>query len=390
MDKVLSQIYYSDSSPKGYASPTKLFYEAKKQLPDLRRADVEEWLASQFVPTKYANKRRVKRPPFLVSHAGYMLGCDLGDLRKNPTPKRLSWICIVQDLFTRQIIGAVGQRNKTSTATAVSLNSILSEWKTKHPETSFSILYSDRGRELMGACNEVYEKWDLKHEVTDDDAMKVSPTEKALGLLKARLWKIMAAEKSKDWNNFLPQAVKAHNSAYNRNLRMTPNEAAKPANADKVWSNLHGKFEAKQFIALSKKLEKKQPIFRYKIGDQVRMRIDGAAFHKTFWGLYSTMVYEVTSRYLSSFLPRYELADALTEAPIAGSFAEGELIAYSGLQQVHPLPEEVHIKERRIEPDGTLQIRLEVPAGELREILPDKKWIDYKDLLKIAKKHWSF
>ena len=137
---------------------------------------------------------------------------------------------VVQDLFSRKILGLFALKTKESKKVAEAFQKILDQ-----QGIAPKIFFTDSGTEFFGEMNKIYEKYNIKHLTSNDFTQKAAPTERAILTLKQRLYKILAAEKTFVWTDKLDLLLKAFNNSVNRTLGITPNEATLPQNQSLVF-----------------------------------------------------------------------------------------------------------------------------------------------------------
>ena len=59
--QILETLYLSPSKPSSLGGIDRLFREVKKQIPDLRRNRVKEFLQTQFACTQHTGKEKVQK-----------------------------------------------------------------------------------------------------------------------------------------------------------------------------------------------------------------------------------------------------------------------------------------------------------------------------------------
>ncbi|MCP4652805.1 MAG: transposase family protein [Candidatus Omnitrophica bacterium] len=321
VSEVLSNIYYNVSNPAGFSGILPLYKAAKKQDSKITLRDVKNWWSSQRIPTKFRlARKKFPRTKFIISGANQVWGADLIDMSR-PALKRANhnfvWLLVITDLFSRKVIALVPQKTKSSKETAHSLDSIFSEAKNK----PYSFM-TDQGGEFLGSeSQKIYKKYNINYFTSKDITQKVAPTERLNREIKARLWKFFASSQSYNWIDQLAEICSAINSAYNRSIRMSPNQAELKRNEAKVFNTLHVKTQVSNF---SKLAQRKSKVYRFEIGQIVRIQTDQAHW-KGYEGTYSDALYKIARRKMKSFLPVYYLEELLTNEPVEGIFYESEM-----------------------------------------------------------------
>ena len=340
---LLSKLYYDRSSPSGYSSPIKLFKAAKEKNKSITRKDVEHFWSTEKVPSRFSlAKKKFPRATFVSRRAHHTYLADLADFSKlYKSNGGYKWLLVVQDLFSRKLIGLVAQKRKTAKETSQSLDKLFTE----APRTPKKFL-TDNGGEFLRECKAVYQKYAIHHYTTNDVTQKVAPVERAILVVKQRLFKIMARERTMNWVDKLQDALTAYNKSHNRNLGMTPREAEKRENQGQVFYNTVTKAE--------KRNRKRALRYKFTVGQVVRILRD-QTYLKSFRGNYSNMLYRIVKREMKSGgIPIYRLHELLTDDPLVGIFYGQELKPVTLDESKLPEVDAIHNIRLRDEADEVL------------------------------------
>jgi len=355
----LSSIYYDAKKPSGFSSQVKLYKAAKLLNPKITKKDVAFWWSTQNIPSRFSKaKKKFRRSTFVSRKAHHTYLSDLADFSKlYKHNDGYKWLVIIQDLFSRKLIALIAQKNKTAKETAHSLERIFAVRTPKK-------LLTDKGGEFQGACKEVYKKYDILHYTTNDVTQKVAPVERAILVVKQRLFKVMSFEKTLKWTDKLDDILTVYNNSYNRTLKMTPEDAVKQRNQSEVFYNTVTRAELKN---KSMGLD-----YTFPVGQIVRILKD-QTFQKSYLGSYSNMLYKIVAREKKTGVPVYTLHELLTNEPITGSFYTAELKA-------------VNIDESKLANVGAIHgIRLDNEQEEVLVSFKDnskkRRWILYDSLI---------
>lgn len=360
IDKLLREIYYDKKHPAGFSSQIKLYREAKKRQPKITLLQVKKWWTTQKIPTRFSKAtKKFTRTTFAAPYAHHTYLSDLADFWKLARYNDgFRWLIVVQDLFSRKLIALFGQRTKTSRDTAKSLDKVFAIRAPKK-------FLTDKGGEFAGECKSIYKKYGIYHYTTKDVTQKVAPTERAILVIKQRLFKMMNSEKRFRWIDKLDAVVHAYNNSYNRTLDMTPLEAEKKENQAKVFHNSVTRAEVKHKLQYRDK-------FKYEVGQVVRILKD-QTFQKSYTGNYSNMLYRIYNREFKFGVPVYYLKELLTGEEVTGGFYTDELKPVSIDESALPKVKAIH------------DVRLD---NEQEQVLvsfqsnPKKKiWVFYDDLI---------
>ena len=272
-----SQHYYNPTSPSAYSTPFKLWKSLRKQEPHITLAQAQHWFSTQDVPSRFQQAKKKFPRTITVTRAPNVQWqsdlCDFKNLIK--FNKNYRYLMVVQDCFSRRLLGLIPLKRKLSKDVATALDRLISELQEK-----CKIFFTDSGMEYFGECNKIYTKYGIEHVTTKDFVQKASITERANLVIKQRLYKMMAATNSFSWIDKLSDVKDAYNNSYNRNLGMTPNQALQRENRSKVFYNTVTRRENKA-LASRKTGEK----FMFNIGQSVRILLQQPFGKKLCWKL---------------------------------------------------------------------------------------------------------
>ena len=128
--------------------------------------------------------------------------------------------------------------------------------------------------------------------------------------LKTRMWKYFSANSTSRYIDVLPHLVEKYNTTKHRGVRMTPTEAAREKNADRIRDSLG----------------EKSPLSRstkFQIDDHVRLVKQKRHFEKGYTPNWTEEVFRITD-ILPTRPTTYSVKD-LDGEPVDGSFYEQEL-----------------------------------------------------------------
>lgn len=129
--------------------------------------------------------------------------------------------------------------------------------------------------------------------------------------------------------DILQDLVTSYNQRPHRSLGERAPATVDKNNADEIRliSYLATRKKSMKNIQIKKSInvkKKKKPIFRYKIGDDVRISQLKHPFQRDYQQKWTEEYFKVTQRYKRDGIPVYKVKD-LTEEPIEGTFYESEL-----------------------------------------------------------------
>ena len=129
------------------------------------------------------------------------------------------YLCCVIDQLTSYGLAAI-QRRKTAEETAGTLGPLLTKLSRKL-KTPIVRVQSDQGKEFLGAVSTLFKKRNIKHKTV----ARASKVEMFNQILQRSFYRLLRLERG-SVNSCLRQAIDIVNNTYNKNLGMTPEEAA--------------------------------------------------------------------------------------------------------------------------------------------------------------------
>ena len=364
LERALKEAYYSRDAPYGFSTASRLYNHIKKSYPHVTLAKVRDWLKHQDVATRFKLRKKHFKRTIFTTRAPHQQWCadllfPLSTLRKHN--QNYSAILIVQDLFSRSILGLKKLKNKKSENVAIALEEIIKE--TGRSPFYFS---TDQGLEFKGSCQKVYQKYNITHFTSHGFDTKMATVERANLYVKHRLSKIMASEKTLKWTPYLDEIRHAFNHTYSRVLGRTPHEATKLSNRAKVYQKSVMEREDRNYA----KTMTQRP--KFKQNDLCRISQKHNEFYKGTSGGYSESIYRVVEHQIKSGIYVYFLAEYLTGLPIRGSFLAEELQEVKGVTITQQVEE---ILSYRLSPENKQELLVKLRNSD------KKKWIPYSELI---------
>ncbi len=310
-DKLLKDIYYDIRNPAGYASRYVLFRAAKQQNKNLTLNDVKEWLRRQETYTLHRSaRRRFPRRKTISKGLNWQWQIDLVDMSKYSRQNaKNNYILTGIDVFSRYAFAEPVHR-KTGIDIARALKTIFTR-EQRVPK----LIQSDLGREFFNKnVDELLNSYRIKLFAVHSDT-KASLVERFNRTLKTRMFRYFTAENTTKYVDVLQTLVSAYNASKHRILGMTPIEVT-PENEADVWKRLY----SAEFP--------RKAVFRYQIGDKVRIRRFLKTFDKSYLPMWTREYFTITQQRATKPVT-YKIKD-LDEQLIKGSFYN------EGLQLVNP------------------------------------------------------
>jgi hypothetical protein len=294
--KLLEKIYHNPESPGGFAGVERLYSEAKKQDPNIKRQDVKYFLEGNRTYTLH-RPRRVKftRSKTIPSGLYTDLQADLAQMDKFSSANRgFKYILVVVCVLSKRL-WAIPIKTKQF----VDMKKAFDELLADIPITP-SRIFTDRGKEFflnvhtkekgvggkpVTKTENYFETRGIDKHWSSTKTIKAALAERYIQVLKSRIYKFMSEKGTKNWVDVLPQIVSAINNSPSRITGMRPVDI-NFKNAQEVWERVYG-------IYLNLNPPKKRPKFAK--GDHVRMANYKEVFDRGFLPNWSDEILQVDS-----------------------------------------------------------------------------------------------
>lgn len=277
---------------------------------------------------------RFQRRKMYASRANDLWSIDLMDFTQNwvSVNKNHRYALIVIDVFSRYVYG-VPMKNKTAVTATKSFETILEDSHTKP-----KFITCDHGSEFFNRTfKKMLENNKIKLYSTYQD-VKSSVVERVIRTLRKMIKRHFIVSDSTVWYSALSSIISQYNHKKHRSIHMSPFDALKPENHERVYKSQFPNSNKKQLPAAFPK---------FLTGDQVRISMKRQTFGKEpGW---SEQVY-VIDKYKAGNPPVYVLKD-LNGTPIEGTFYESQMKPTS--QNIYRIDK---VLKRRTTKNGIKQI----------------------------------
>ena len=219
------------------------------------------------------------------------------------------------------------------------------------------MLWTDKGSEFISKHFKEFLKSKGIRLYHTENEEKSSVVERWNKTMKNRMWKMFTVNNNTVYWDKIDKLVDDYNNARHSSIKMTPVEASKKKNENKVWSNLYG-----DLIYLKPGKPK------FAIGDKVRIsKYKRKVFDKGYTPNWTEEIF-VIDKVLPTKPVTYNIVDIMNEA-IKGSFYEQEL--QKAKQQTFRI-------DKVLRRDNKKKLALVKWSG-----YPDKfnSWVSFKDLV---------
>ena len=248
-------------------------------------------------------RKNYLRRKIIVNHIDEIFAADLVEMHKfSKINKGYRYLLTCIDIFSKYAF-VIPLKDKKGITIKNALQKIFNKRKPK-------FLWTDNGKEFYNnQVNDLLEKNNIKLYSTNNSEIKSSVIERFNRTLKNIMYKKFTENNNTIFYNIIDKLVNEYNNKYHRTIKMTPVEASKKINENKI----------KQIY----NFEKTNKIAKFKIGDHVRISLNKNIFEKSYetnWTEEIFVIYDI--KY--SNVPYYYLKD-LNDEKLDGTFYEQEL-----------------------------------------------------------------
>ena len=320
VEDVLHGLYYDPAVPGSYGGVDALYRAAKQQRPDVKRDEVEAWLAEQDTYTLHKPVRyKFPRRRVVVGGIDHQWQADLADvssLKKYNDGN--AFLLTVIDVFSKYA-WAVPIARKTQTLVAGAFESIFAQGRKP------LVLQTDQGTEFLNdTVRKLLKKEGVQFFTTFSVETKASVVERFNRTLKTRMWRYFTEHQTRRYMPILQQLVDAYNHTRHRSIGMAPADV-NTANEEKVWQRLYASKAGRRLLKgkphekeNNKKKKKKKPSVQ--VGDWVRLSKSRRTFKKGYLPNWTEELFSVI-RSTDTDPPQYLVQDYQGEEIKGGMYA---------------------------------------------------------------------
>ena len=312
-DNYLKKIYFDSKSPVSYSGLQRVWNFIKNEGV-VSRSELRHWLKSQDTYTSYhPYKRKFRRPRVVVANVDDVWGTDVAYMI--PYEKQndgYAFFVVFIDIASRY-----AWAYPIKTLKGIEMTAVLRQvFENAQPQQ----LFSDQGSEYKNRWVSTYLKsQDIEHYYSLNEK-KVAHAERLIKEIKLKLSKYMSENNTAAWISVLDDFVNNHNNSYHRSIGMTPSQA-RNADSYTLWVN---RYFPKPTTRRKAKRPTNKSIYRYKVGDRVKLLAEKKPFDRAYNPRFTTEVFTITDRRVQDNVPMYSVKDELNER-IVGRFYEPEL-----------------------------------------------------------------
>jgi hypothetical protein len=292
--QLLSDIYFNPEHPAGLGGVQKLYQYSKLINPEITLKDVKDWLSGQYVYTLHKPARRhFKRNRIYVSYIDEMWEADLVDLQHFSNQNNgFKYLITIIDVFSKYLF-VYSIKNKTSVQIVKMFKDL---FKRRKPVK----LRCDKGKEFD---NSLFKNFCKENKVnfflTENTDIKCAVVERVNRTLKNKLFRYFTLRGTRRYIDVIQKLVENYNNSIHRSIKMKPSDVV-PENENIVFENLYGAPDILSILNQRKKPE-------FKIGDHVRQKYKLNMMDKSYYPLWTDVVYKIENINRKLKKPQYEL-----------------------------------------------------------------------------------
>jgi hypothetical protein len=145
-------------------------------------------------------------------------------------------------------------------------------------------LQTDKGKEFLNSkFQKLLKENKIRFFTCNNPEIKCSIVERFNRTIKSRIWRYFTEKGTYKYLDTLPEVVEAYNNSYHRSIKMTPTQASRDENFNKVNKNLYGHLKLRPSPAV------------FKIGDFVRLNKTKKFFEKGYLPNWTQEMFKITS-----------------------------------------------------------------------------------------------
>jgi len=227
-------------------------------------------------------------------------------------------------------------KNKTAKEVERGLMIILNQAKPRKIRTDGGSEFNNRWVKTLLENRHIY------HHVTMNE-VKANYVERFNRTIKTMIYRYLNRNKTRKYLDVLPKLVETYNATPHRSLNNIAPKDVNETNEADLWAYMYLK---PKLMNVKKEKTKRKRLFRFKIGQLVRISHQRRAFIRAYNEQWSYEVFKIKRRFQMQGISMYKLVDLL-ESEIKGNFYQAELQAVDKSEDTLWEVEKIIRKRRR-------------------------------------------
>lgn len=302
---ILEDLYLSASKPSSLGGISRLWKEARKKIPGIKKEEVKEFLQTQYAYTRHKPARKkFKKRGVIAVNINDVYQMDLVDLQKFAQfNDGVKYLLTAIDCLSRYAF-AIPLTSKKPKDVVEALSKIFKEYGIPLK------VFTDKGREFLNKDVKVFLEELGIQQWSSNNPGKAVVVERFNRTLKDRLWVHMSDQNNYRYIDVLDDVVKGYNATVHSITGLAP--------VDVGEEHVSGLLAAKRTIPIANRE------FAFKVGDRVRVSTNKLKFEKGYEANYSELIFKIVESRTSNHHHLYRIAD-LADKVEPGWFYEQEL-----------------------------------------------------------------
>ena len=315
----LDEIYKNTKHTASLTPPELLYVSAKEKFPDIKKAEVIDYLHGQESYTLHVLKpNRFPRRKILVKKPGTIVGIDSAYVTLySKSNNGVKYLIIFIDMYSRYLTIAPAKTLKGR-----EMKEILENFF-KENIYKYSKAQTDLGKEFTGkVAEEVFKCYNIERYSTESREIKVSICERVIRTIKSKIHKYISLSNCENYLKVLPDIVANYNRTKHTGLLNNT-----PLDIDLMQDNVEIiKFTSRMYKYHAKKIKTHSLI--YKSGQCVRLKALSSSqntFRRGYHIRNTKEIFKIGSVNEKHIPPTYNIID-LEGEPVKGIFYREELV----------------------------------------------------------------
>ena len=305
----LNDLYLNPHSPVSYSSPSKIWYEIKRQgkYTNIGQRRIQKYLTefdsySQYRPQIY----NFKHPYVHVFGVGVQADSDLMDVSASSKfNDGVKFLYISIDILSKYLY-VIPLKSKSA-------NEVTSAARKIYTQHKISYLSTDRGSEYRSrSFKYLMRQLGIKHFFAGGST-KSAVSERVIRTIRGRIARFKAQNNTERYIDSLKDIVSGYNATIHSSTSIPPRDI-----------NKYNDYIALRNIYKYKKPHKTRP-YRFKVGDKIRISSAKSLFRRESYERWSYEIFEVTSRFRKDGVNLYKIRGCDDDQDLQGSFFQEEL-----------------------------------------------------------------